>query len=85
MQRWGANAKDTNDACGVTVFDDRGKPPLIFINAEIPCWASVEIISHEVAHVAAGVNAGHGKIWQAEFDKIYDAYCSAHKAIESEL
>lgn len=65
------------DACGFTLFDDEGKTPLIIINAEIPCWASVEIISHEIAHVVAGIEADHGEKWEAEFNKIHSEYLKA--------
>lgn len=66
--------------CGFTFFPDDGEP-LIVINSDISCYAAIEIISHEVAHVAAGYDAGHGELWQAEFDKLHDAYCSAYVAV----
>jgi hypothetical protein len=64
------------DACGFTFFDNEGKKPIIVIDSEIPCYASVEIIAHEAAHVIAGHGADHGEQWEAVFDEIYVAYCA---------
>lgn len=66
--------------CGFCFLPDDGTEPLIVVNSDIPCHASVEIISHEVAHVVAGYDAGHGELWQAEFDKIHDSYCKAYQS-----
>jgi len=81
LKRWGAKNEDVKQSCGVTMFDDEGKIPVICINASIPCWASVEIIAHEIAHVAAGVDADHGEKWQLEYDKIFTAYSIAHSEV----
>lgn len=85
MKRWGATDKEVKQSCGVTMFDDEGKTPIICINASIPCYASIEIIAHEVAHVAVGVKAGHGKKWKAEFNKIFTEYSAAHDKIQELL
>ena len=58
---------------GVTSFID-GKKPLITFRADLPCFAFMEIVAHEVAHVIAGVDAGHGKLWEQEFEKINKEY-----------
>lgn len=65
--------------CGFTFFPDDDTQPLIVINSDIPCHAAIEIISHEIAHVIAGYDAGHGGLWQVEFDKIHQAYCKAYE------
>lgn len=62
------------EACGFTFFDDDGKTPIIVIDSAIPCYASVEIMAHEAAHVIAGHEADHGEKWEAVFNDIHEAY-----------
>jgi Zn-dependent peptidase ImmA (M78 family) len=72
------------DACGFTFFEP-DQNPIIMIDSNIPCQHSVEIIAHEVAHVVAGVKAGHGKKWEAEFERIFQAYGKEHERICNEI
>jgi Zn-dependent peptidase ImmA (M78 family) len=78
MKRWGATDTEVKEACGVTMFDDECKTTIICINASIPCYAAVEVIAHEVAHVVAGVDAEHGEKWENEFNKIHIEYSKSH-------
>jgi hypothetical protein len=71
-------------AYGVTLFEVN-LPPLILINAMTPAMHCVEIIAHEVAHVVAGLRAGHGKKWWKEFENIYEKYCELHSKVCEEL
>lgn len=48
--------------------------PVIAISADLSIKNAVEVFAHELAHVAAGEGEGHSKIWEKEFDKIYDEY-----------
>lgn len=41
---------------------------------EIPIAAGVEVLAHELAHVAAPEDQTHGEAWQAAFDRIFDEY-----------
>ena len=34
----------------------------------------VEILAHELAHVASGVNHEHDTVWEDNFDKIHKQY-----------
>ena len=71
-------------AYGVTLFEVN-LPPLILVNAMTPAMHCVEIIAHEVAHVVAGLRAGHGKKWWKEFENIYEKYCELHSKVCEEL
>lgn len=68
------------DLCGFCVWDADGKTPLIVVNQNIPCFAAVEIIAHEVAHLVAGPEAEHGKEWEKVFKKIRKHYGKLHAA-----
>ena len=60
--------------CGSTFFPDDGGTPIIDISTNIPFEAMVETLGHELAHVVAGVDEGHGKEWQKAFDNIRVKY-----------
>lgn len=64
--------QETNgvDKLGVTIFPDDGSRPVIEVNPDIPLAHIAEIIAHELAHVIAGVEAGHGEEWESEFENI---------------
>lgn len=55
------------DCQGYTLFPDDGGKILIVINGDIPFWATVEILSHELAHAALGENETHSKEWESLF------------------
>ena len=61
-------------AFGVTLFQEDGSEPTVFISADLKLSDSVEIFAHELAHVAAGVDEGHGEMWEHEFEKIFKEY-----------
>ncbi len=60
--------------CGETWFPKDGSTPLITISTNIPFAGMVEVMAHELAHVAAGVKAGHGPEWEKAFEAIYQKY-----------
>lgn len=64
---------DINDGFGRTGFEV-GRPPLIELNANEPVVIQTETFAHELAHVAVGIEAGHGKEWQKAFDRIHERY-----------
>lgn len=59
---------------GATLFPEDGSEPTVFISADLILSDSVEILAHELAHVAAGVDVGHGEMWDYEFEKIFKEY-----------
>ncbi len=50
-------------AWGETLFPDDGSIPIISIDAEIPVSGAIEIIAHELSHVAVGPGQSHDDIW----------------------
>lgn len=72
---WEPNQHDFNErAYGVTNFPDDGSLPQIFIFSDYPVAQQVEILAHELAHVAAGSEHEHDKVWDAAFDAIHEEY-----------
>lgn len=64
---------ESDKGYGSTDFPE-GKVPNITISAEVPYGAAPEILAHEIAHVVAGIKAGHGKKWDDVFTKIQREY-----------
>lgn len=59
---------------GETLFPDDGSTPVISISAEAPISAAPELLAHELAHVVAGKDAGHGPEWEAVEEAIFQKY-----------
>jgi hypothetical protein len=57
---------------GCTSFDT--EPPTILISSKIRIDKAVNIFAHELAHVAVGIEVGHGKEWEQALDAIYVEY-----------
>lgn len=72
---WKPNLKDKNGVSvyGTTIFVDDGSI-IIAINPELKVCDAIEILGHELAHVAVGVDAGHGPEWETAFDAIGEEY-----------
>ena len=67
---------EDGDACGVTDFVE-GEVTLVCVNATIPVFAAVEILAHELAHVAVAPvdpEEEHGEEWEKAFSAINDEY-----------
>lgn len=62
----------SSKAYGETVWNDEGI--FIQIDCETPMTGVVEVLAHELAHVAAGHDNGHNHIWKKEFDDIHKKY-----------
>lgn len=71
-------AEDGETAYGMTAFpcegSDESAVPEILISAELPVKHAVEVFAHELAHVAVGVEEGHGEAWERAFERIHNAY-----------
>ena len=63
------------EAYGETVFPEDGTEPVISISAQVPVVHAVEILAHELAHVAAGEGHDHDEVWENAFQALNDAYC----------
>jgi hypothetical protein len=59
-------------ACGVTVFG--AGCPQVMLPADLPYVHCTEILAHELAHVVAGEDDGHGEKWKAAFDALHAGY-----------
>lgn len=67
-------AEGVGGAHGCTGFPDGGGTPLVTVNIDTPIRHAVETMAHELAHVAAGHDAGHGPEWEAAFAAIHHEY-----------
>ena len=72
---WRSGIRDENDepVWGATTFVP-DEIPEVAINPSMEVWDAVEVLAHELAHVAAGVDAHHGGEWEKAFDGIHDEY-----------
>ena len=59
---------------GETLFPSDGSTPVVSISAEAPISAAPELLAHELAHVVAGEDAGHGPKWKAAEEAIFQRY-----------
>ena len=66
--------EDGNSACGATTFPEVGLPTVVEVSGEIPIAAGVEVLAHELAHIAAPEDQTHGEEWRAAFDQIFEEY-----------
>lgn len=67
---------------GSTMFPDDGSTPEIVLAADVSYQILIEILAHELAHVAAGkdvecadTDEQHGNAWQEAFDALHKRYC----------
>lgn len=61
---------DGEQPLGVTTFADDGEV-YVEIVASLAVADAIEILAHELAHVAVGDAEGHGKAWEEAFDNIH--------------
>lgn len=68
----GLQDEDGEEVFGYTDFGT--EEPIVMVDAGLGAMQATEIGAHELAHVAAGKEAGHGEEWEKAFDAIYDRY-----------
>ncbi len=70
--------KGDGDPWGCTTFPDDGSDPQVVIDVETPLRHAVEILAHELAHVAVGgeCDEEHGEDWEKAFSAIHQEYVS---------
>jgi len=61
-------------AYGGAHFPGDGSNPTVSIDVETPVLGAVEVLAHELSHVAVGEGKGHGKEWEKVFDDIYNEF-----------
>jgi hypothetical protein len=71
-------ADGLEEKLGQAEFPDDGGRPIIQIGMELPIGPSIEILAHELAHVAVGTDCDndHGPEWESAFARIHAAYCA---------
>lgn len=74
---WAENLKRETGAWGTTEF---GKTILINIDIDLPIRNAPEVLGHELAHAAAGPNAGHSEEWKQIFEELRVLFNEAMKA-----
>lgn len=73
---WEPQIRDEEDGkpvYGLTDFGDDGTVS-VFVKPSLEAADAVEILAHELAHVAVGIEHDHDEVWQEVFDKIFDEY-----------
>ena len=64
---------ENGTAYGYTTFCDDGKV-VVGVGVGLAVSDTVEILAHELAHVAAGEANEHNEVWEAAFDAINKEY-----------
>lgn len=60
-------------AYGFTQFSDDGSVT-VCVDVNLRVLDAVEVLAHELSHVAVGIEDGHGEKWSAAFDAIHKKY-----------
>lgn len=71
---WETEIRESEDGrkpYGLTDFGDDGIVT-VFVSADLGVRDAAEILAHELAHVAVGVDVDHGQEWE-------DAFCAIHE------
>lgn len=73
---WVGDIKDEDNTTvwGVTSFEEDDDIPSVVISSSLKVSDAVEVLAHELAHVAVGIDAGHGEAWGNAFDAIFKEY-----------
>lgn len=67
-------AEDGKEVLGITTFGDDGET-YVDISTTLTVVDAIEILAHELAHVAVGEKAEpHGKEWEEAFDAIHSEF-----------
>lgn len=65
--------EDGKPVYGLTEFADDGSVA-VFVKPSLEVADAVEVLAHELAHVAVGVEHDHDEAWQEAFDNIFEEY-----------
>ncbi len=69
---------------GMCLWGDEENDSEIHIDPVLPFNSLVETLAHELAHVAAGEDAGHGPVWEEVFGGLFAAYSAIVSEREKE-
>lgn len=73
---WESHIRDDgegNEIFGLTDFGDDGSV-VVFVRADLTVSVATEILAHELAHVAVGVDHDHDEAWESAFEAIFQEY-----------
>lgn len=65
--------EDGAEVLGITTYGDNGEI-FVDISAHLKVVDAVEILAHELAHVAVGADAKHEKAWEDAFNAIHNEF-----------
>lgn len=73
---WDGGIEDDvgKEVYGETLFPEKQATPIVYINPHLSVIDAIEVLAHELAHVAAGCAADHDEEWEKAFDAIYMEY-----------
>lgn len=74
---WEPEIRDTENGetvHGLTDFDTDNGSVMVFVSPQLSVQDAIEILAHELAHVAAGVDHDHDEVWEDAFNRIHDEY-----------
>lgn len=77
-----SDMKKNTNAYGETCWADDGNV-YIQIDIETPMNGLIEVLAHELAHLAVGADAEHNKEWENEFRKLGERLNQAMELIGS--
>lgn len=64
-----------NEKCyGMTEYDDKEDFYYVSVTPEIKVLDATEILAHELAHCAVGVEHNHDEVWEKSFDDLFNEY-----------
>jgi len=66
--------KEKADAYGETFFPNDGGIPIVSIDVEISIIGAIDVLAHELAHVAIGPDGKHGEKWDNEYTEINNSF-----------
>lgn len=67
------NEEDGTPVYGLTDFSEDGSIA-VFVKPSLEVGDAVEVLAHELAHVAAGLEHDHDEVWKEAFDRIFEEY-----------
>ena len=74
---WEPRIRDTengNECYGLTDFDEETGEVTVFVKPSLTVADATEILAHELAHVAVGLEHDHDEEWEKAFDDIFNEY-----------
>lgn len=65
--------EDGSPVLGLTNFGEDGEIN-VYISSSLKVEDAMDILAHELAHVAVGIDHDHDEVWEKAYDDIFDEY-----------